>query len=399
MHVFVLEMTAIYITARSEYTQVEAKDALDAARGRSDRSLSQLLIWPGTGGYEAPGPSDDKMFRSKPLFAAFLGHHRLDVKHGGYFWDEIQYYTDIIDVLLGWFNRGSDALPETGLTSQTYHRRRIWQLMNTYGYLLGAVSYLGAEQALCTVFHAIVCFSHRETFYYANFSFAGEALYRLYRQSYPSTEGVGRGADWRTASHQSFFPELYACRMEILADLDYIGMTSDPSSCSYGRKNETRFFETDALTINEATVLTDAVLSLVDLETADHLFNVWTSAAVLTGSLAYVAVTHIVRCGCILCTNSRLRRRRKEKLAKFQTASSQLDQLSTLRAADGVVNATGDCYVTCQKPLPPADVSSNHRPTTVATTDKSNNLKLLLDNNSCNHNSPSSFVALKVASV
>lgn len=396
-------MTAYYVTSRSEYTQVDAKDALDTARMRSDRSLSQLLIWPGTGGSDAQSHSDDKMFRSKPLFAAFLGHHRLDVKHGAYFWDEIQYYTDIIDVLLGWFNRASDELPDTDLNSQ----RRIWQLMNAYGYLLGAVSYLGAEQALCTVFHAIVCFSHRETFYYANFSFAGEALYRLYRQAYPaSSSDGGRGADWRTASHQSVFPELYACRMEILADLDYIGMTSDPSSCSYGRKNETRFIETDALTIHEAGALTEAVLALVDRETADSLFNVWTSAAALAGSLAYVVVTHVIRCGCILCANSRLRDRRKEKLAKFQTASSQLDQLNSLRGADGAVNSGGDCCAAaaCHKPPPrpptPVDASSNHRLTTVATADNSsNNLKLLFDNNSCNHHTPSSFVALKVASV
>lgn len=78
---------------------------------------------------------------------------------------------------------------------------------------------------------SFVCFSHRETFYYANFSFAGEAVFRLYRHpwsrgeallrlyqrswprgevvfrlyrhSYPLDAGTGepRPPGWRTAEH------------------------------------------------------------------------------------------------------------------------------------------------------------------------------------------------------
>ena len=48
---------------------------------------------------------------------------------------------------------------------------------------MAATNSLGAEQTLCRAFHSVVCFSRAETLAYANFSFAGETLYRLYRLS------------------------------------------------------------------------------------------------------------------------------------------------------------------------------------------------------------------------
>jgi len=52
-------------------------------------------------------------------------------------------------------------------------------LLHAYGYLMAAANSLGAEQTLCRAFHSVVCFSRAETLAYANFSFAGETLYRL----------------------------------------------------------------------------------------------------------------------------------------------------------------------------------------------------------------------------
>jgi len=50
---------------------------------------------------------------------------------------------------------------------------------------MAATNSLGAEQTLCRAFHSVVCFNRAETLAYANFSFTGETLYRLYRLSIP----------------------------------------------------------------------------------------------------------------------------------------------------------------------------------------------------------------------
>lgn len=305
------EMTAMYVTARTPSSQEEAKASLDLARLRCDQSLAELPVWPG---WETNG---DHMYRSPHLFAAILDRHRSKVKVGNYFWDEIQFYTDIIDILLGWLNRfiGDGSSAASG--------PHIWQLINSHGYLMGAISYLGAEQALCTVFHSIICFSHKETFYYANFSFTGEALFRLYRQSYPSAEDImssaGRTNDWRTAAHQTFFPELQSCRQEILADMDYAGTSTDPSLCSYSRKNETRFNEIEILTTQETEHLVDAILSSLRLELKERFFCLWMSTIVLVVCSVYTFIAHLVRCTCIICSNARKRRKRRQKLLKLQS--------------------------------------------------------------------------------
>ena len=195
-------------------------------------------------------------YRTPHLFAAILERHRASVKVGSYFWDELHFYTDIIDAMLGWLNRAVDGPPSAavGVASASQWRSRttsgvapdgdftsggsglmgtgLWGLLHSYGYLMGAIGYLGAEQSLCSVFHSVVCFSHRETFYYANFSFSAEALFRLYRQSYSGAwlarrelpDGV---VNWRTAAHRSFFPELQSCRQDILADMDYVRIRAE----------------------------------------------------------------------------------------------------------------------------------------------------------------------------
>ena len=57
-----------------------------------------------------------------------------------------------------------------------------WKWMLAYTYLLGSINYLGAEQALCSVFFSMICFSYWETFAYANYSYSGEAAFRMYSQ-------------------------------------------------------------------------------------------------------------------------------------------------------------------------------------------------------------------------
>ena len=216
---------------------------------------------------------------------------------------------------------------------------RLNGLLQTYGYLMAAVGYIGAEQALCSAFHSVVCFSHRETFYYANYSFAGESLFRLYRHSYPSdirsspgsdtSEAVRRAAassssspssavaavqsavpppvpvppsppphpsGWRSADHRTFFPELSTCRRDIMADLDYIGASTDPSLCSPTRKNETRFLELDILTVDEYERLAEDISFELDADEISADRRCTLSAAVAGGAALYILIAVLVRC-------------------------------------------------------------------------------------------------------
>ncbi len=261
-----------------------AKEDLDISRKKTDQTLQHLDYWPGL-------DEDGHMYKSRYLFSAVLERHRSLVKVGNYFQDEIQFYTNLLDVLGGWLTR------EVALFGEDH----IWKWLLSYTYLMGSINYLGAEQALCSVFFSIICFSHRETFYYANYSFSGEAVFRLYRQSYPEERGGG----WRIASHQKFFPNLYACREEVFADMDYHGMSIDPSLCDYSRKNETRFHDLDILTLHENQRLNDEVLSILQSNIDHSSFHFFLSGIVLGTVASYVTILHILRCSFIKCVQSR----------------------------------------------------------------------------------------------
>ena len=118
----------------------------------------------------------------------------------------------------------------------------------------------------------MACLSKRETLNYSNFSFSAEALFRLYRQTFPVYESIhhtrvsptpttpvsslnnppGESAsasndeavledfhnppawrlpegvlprEWRTADHRAFFPGLTHCRREITSEFDYFLMS------------------------------------------------------------------------------------------------------------------------------------------------------------------------------
>ena len=70
------ELTAVYVTARSLESQMQAKQELDEARTESDYSLDSLPYWPGL---EEHG----HMFKSRYLFQAVLNRHRELVKVNG----------------------------------------------------------------------------------------------------------------------------------------------------------------------------------------------------------------------------------------------------------------------------------------------------------------------------
>ena len=177
----------------------------------------------------------------------------------------------------------------------------LWRWLLSYTYLMGSINYVGAEQSLCSVFFSIICFSHRETFYYANYSFSGEAAFRLYRQSYPERRGDG----WRIASQPKFFPALHACREEIFADMDYHGMSIDPSLCDYSRKNETRFHDLEYLTEHEHGMLKEQILSILQAQVDNASLHFFVSGIVLGIIASYVTILHILRCSFIKCVQAR----------------------------------------------------------------------------------------------
>jgi len=74
------------VTARTSETQQAAKTDLEEAQRNTDRSVSELAVWP------APAQPDHvpTMFRSRHMFAAILAGHRSSVRVGAYFWDEVQ---------------------------------------------------------------------------------------------------------------------------------------------------------------------------------------------------------------------------------------------------------------------------------------------------------------------
>jgi len=170
-------------------------------------------------------------------------------------------------------------------------------LLHAYGYLMAATNSLGAEQTLCRAFHSVVCFNRAETLAYANFSFAGETLYRLYRLSLPRSDDDD---ERRAHHHAQLFPALASCRREIFDDLDQYGMAIDPSLCDYGRKNETAIREVDRLTVLDASRLAKRI----DNTTHDHeqacRSRLRMAVAVVGVTVIYVVVTHVIRCVWIM---------------------------------------------------------------------------------------------------
>jgi len=170
-------------------------------------------------------------------------------------------------------------------------------LLHAYGYLVAATNSLGAEQTLCRAFHSVVCFSRAETLAYANFSFAGETLYRLYRLSLPQSAAFDYDDDESLPRHHvQLFPALASCRREIFDDLDQYGMAIDPSLCDYGQKNETEIREVDRLTIVDASRLGKHI----DETLRDHeqtcRRRLMIAVAVFGVTGIYAVVAHLIRC-------------------------------------------------------------------------------------------------------
>ncbi|ESO01102.1 hypothetical protein HELRODRAFT_175131 [Helobdella robusta] len=305
--------TVAYLTARTDESKQEGRYELEMARSSTDSILQSFSSWPGTT-FEKQQDIQDKMkstsnssssssssssipltsqsiFRSRHIFMAYLNGHRSKIQSWTYFCDEIHFYTDLIDVILTWVNRGESPLPLDSITGSVISfiplmfgapqghdsslTRERWSsvryLLQSHSYLLSSLNYIGAEQSLCRAYHSLVCLTRRETLYYANFSFAGEAFFRMYRQSYPSLTdprddlprnlneeevlfqpsgtsdtpprswrwyGPGLSREWRMAEHKLFFPTLFICRSELVSEMDYVVTAGGKATGTTSSDNE-----------------------------------------------------------------------------------------------------------------------------------------------------------------
>jgi len=95
----------LYAAARSVESQAALRSGLERSAVRTDRTMTELPVWP-------PADSSDftsSMLRSPGLFAAVLDRQRsilLETGGGsGRFWEEMEFYTDVVDALVGWLYR------------------------------------------------------------------------------------------------------------------------------------------------------------------------------------------------------------------------------------------------------------------------------------------------------
>lgn len=226
-------------------------------------------------------------------------------------------------------------------------------LLHAYGYLMAATNSLGAEQTLCRAFHSVVCFSRAETLAYANFSFAGETLYRLYRLSLPQSAAFDHDDDERRPHHHShFFPALASCRQEIFNDLDQYGMAIDPSLCDYGRKNETEIREVDRLTVEDASRLRRQIEETASNHEQTCRRGLLTAITVLAVTSIYAVVAHLIRGVWIIVerrrrTKSPVSSRRKQRrlesdCADRPTHDEAVHEEYVHQRYDGWIRCNGD---------------------------------------------------------
>jgi hypothetical protein len=138
LSLYIVELSVLFAVARSVDTQTALRPFVQRAAAVTDRTLADLPFWPpsadrddatssssrgsaatGGGGNGAsslgqPRIASPSMLRSPGLLAAVLAKHRTALIEAGggsgNFWDQIEFYTEIIDGLVGWLYGGMKRL-------------------------------------------------------------------------------------------------------------------------------------------------------------------------------------------------------------------------------------------------------------------------------------------------
>lgn len=140
------ELTVLYAAARTVDAQVQLRSDLRRSSAATDRSLADLPVWPSS----AADEGTPAMLRSRGLLGAVLARRRTGfVETGGgsgQFWDAMVFYTDVMDVVVGWLNR---AVPDL--------HRHLRQHDRAAGYHLSLSPSLQAIRSSNSLF----CLSHQ----------------------------------------------------------------------------------------------------------------------------------------------------------------------------------------------------------------------------------------------
>lgn len=295
---------------------------------QTDILLSNLFnIWP-----YFFHQKNSTIYRSANFFNAILLRHRASVKPGLYFWDEIQFYADIIENFLLWLNYEIDeclnSFHGTGhhyivFFSHTPSSSLMTSALKSFSYLVNSLAYLGAEQSLCICFHSLICFSHKETFYYANLTFSAEVMFRTYIQSLKLfTEH--KNDEIKNREYNILFPELSYCRQEILSGMDSVGVPIGPSVCNQSRRNETNIVEVNQLATKELTFFENLLYNILSNRVETTEFSFIISTLIFTFFSAYIIIMNLFR--LIYFKTKKPKNKRKKKQLRFDSSSTETIQ-------------------------------------------------------------------------
>ncbi|ELU05108.1 hypothetical protein CAPTEDRAFT_216161 [Capitella teleta] len=272
------ELTILYAAAKSSSQTKTLLPRLLRSRLLTDESLASMTSWPATSG-------DPYILQSWHLFKAVLRTQRSRIQRSSYFWDEIPFYTDVIETLHLWLSRE----PSLALAGP-----ELWRWAVSLAQLMSCLNFLGVQESLCGVYRSIVCFSHRETFIFANYSFSGEAAFEIYNQNYPASN-----------DHLSFaaFSGLSNCRQSVFAGLEYGSTADNDIPCEVASTNITTSHEVERFVRLESIVIDEQMRSLVKSTLNAHDDHLSHCALVLTAVIVYIITVLFIRTVIIMYLN------------------------------------------------------------------------------------------------
>ena len=141
-----VELTVLYAAARTVNAQIQLRSELRRSSAATDRSLADIPVWPSS----AADDGTPAMLRSRGLLGAVLERRRaVFVETGGgsgRFWDAMSFYTDVMDVVVGWLYRAVADLHRrlrphdrsAGYHSSPFHQDRCYHPTHIHSSLSSA---------------------------------------------------------------------------------------------------------------------------------------------------------------------------------------------------------------------------------------------------------------------
>nr|XP_006825617.1 PREDICTED: uncharacterized protein LOC102809714 [Saccoglossus kowalevskii] len=156
-------MTSVYVSSNSS-------DALQTLLGfyqGTYKAIDDITIWPGS-------QKDGDVFATKETFREFLANHRSQVEPGTYFKLEIDFYTDLIQIIINW-------------VTSSIHMNAQWDLLQSviaYDAFLRSKDAIGVERALGGTYFGKGGFTQEEYRFFCEVSSSASTLLSLSMQHY-----------------------------------------------------------------------------------------------------------------------------------------------------------------------------------------------------------------------